>query len=269
MPWLDAVPGVLQAWYAGQEQGTALAGLLFGDVTPSGKLPITFPRALEDTPGGAAAVDGADAYGEGVLAGYRWYDARGLEPLFPFGFGLSYTRFEYRDVEVEAGPTDGDGEGRARVAFTVANAGDRAGAEVAQVYVGSCDGDGPVRQLAGFAKVPLAPGESARVRVELAREALSRWRPDAGGWETPACDLPLLVGASSRDLRLRATVRVAANGSVAPVTAAGGGGGGCGAGAGGAASLLSLLAAWGARASGRSLRARRESRARAPPAPRA
>ena len=247
MPWLGAVPAVLQAWYAGQEQGSAIARLLFGDVNPSGKLPITFPRRLEDTPGGAApAADGADVYAEGTLVGYRWYDAKGIDPLFPFGFGLSYTAFRYDDLEVEPGAAGGGAGPRPGVSFTLTNTGAREGAEVAQVYVGACGGDAAPQQLAGFSKVRLAPGERARVRVELAPEALSRWSDEAQGWVTPACDLPVLVASSSRDARLRGSLRVSAGGAVAATPP--GGGGGCGSGDGGAAgSLLALAAAWLAR----------------------
>jgi beta-glucosidase len=257
MPWLDQVPAVLQAWYGGQEQGSAIAGVLFGDVNPSGKLPITFPRSLEQTPGGGAGPSdgGVDTYAEGVLVGYRWYDANGVEPLFPFGFGLSYTTFRYDDLQVEAGATREGAEPRAHVAFTLTNTGPRAGAEVAQVYVGSCFGAGaPPSQLAGFSKVQLAPGESARVRVELAPEPLSHWSADAQAWVTQECDLPVAVASSSRDARLRGALRVSADGSVTPSSSSGGGGGGCGQGTAGAASLLAIAAAWVARRAARTTR---------------
>jgi beta-glucosidase len=250
MPWLDAVPAVVEAWYAGQEQGNAIARVLFGDVNPSGKLPITFPRTLDATPAGAGTAGDGVVYAEGPLVGYRWYDAHGVDPLFPFGFGLSYTTFRYDDLQVEPG-TPG-GAPPARVTFSLTNTGSRAGAEVAQVYVGACPGDArPRRQLAGFAKVPLAPGATTRVAVDLAPEAFSWWDPGAHAWTTPACDLPLAVASSSRDARLQGQLHVAADGSVA--AAAGGGAatsshrGGCGAGEGAdgtATSLLALGLAW-------------------------
>jgi beta-glucosidase len=262
MPWLDQVRAVLQAWYGGQEQGSAIAGVLFGDVNPSGKLPITFPRSLEQMPGGVApSDDGTDAYAEGVFVGYRWFDANGVEPLFPFGFGLSYTTFRYDDLQVEGGGTGDGAAPRAHVAFTLTNTGPRAGAEVAQVYVGSCLRDAaPPAQLAGFSKVRLAPGESARVRVELASEPLSHWSGDA--WVTPACGLPVVVASSSRDVRLTGYVRVSADGSVAPSSSSGGG---CGEGAGGAASLLAIALAWLLARPGRTARTRR-ARPRGAPA---
>jgi beta-glucosidase len=226
MPWLESVTAIVQAWYPGQEQGEVIARLLFGDVTPSGKLPVTFPRTLAETP--AAASDGVPAagegpraatYSEGVLVGYRWYDANGVDPLFPFGYGLSYTTFRFDDLEIEragaplraATAPEEDGTRRpARVAFTVTNTGAHAGAEVAQLYVGSCPGHGPAapRQLAGFAKVRLAPGEKERVVLDVAPESLSYWSVDEGTWVAPACDLPVFVGSSSRDIRLEGAIRM-------------------------------------------------------------
>jgi beta-glucosidase len=224
MPWLDEVGAVVQAWYAGQEQGRAVARVLFGDVNPSGKLPVTFPRRLEDTPTaaperfpGSGGGDPAVEYAEGLLVGHRWYDARGLEPLFPFGHGLSYTTFRYGDLEVappaplpawRALSAVTAGSGPARVAFTVENTGARAGAEVAQVYVGTCPGDAaaPPRRLAGFAKVPLAPGVRRRVVVDLDPRALGSWSVERGAWVGPGCALRVWVGSSSRDLRLEGTL---------------------------------------------------------------
>lgn len=224
MPWLDDVAAVVQAWYAGQEQGRAVARVLFGDVNPSGKLPVTFPRRLEDTPTaaperfpGTGGADPAAEYGEGLLVGHRWYDARGLEPLFPFGHGLSYTTFRYGDLEVapplpvpawRALPAAA-ASGPARVAFTVENTGARAGAEVAQIYVGACPGDAaaPPRRLAGFAKVGLAPGARRRVVVDLDPRALAAWSAERRTWVAAECGLRVWVGSSSRDVRLEGTLR--------------------------------------------------------------
>ncbi|HET7824394.1 MAG TPA: glycoside hydrolase family 3 C-terminal domain-containing protein, partial [Anaeromyxobacter sp.] len=264
MPWLDAVPAVLEAWYAGQEQGNAIARILFGDVNPSGKLPITFPRTLDGTPfGGTPASDGGTVgYAEGVLVGYRWYDASGVDPLLPFGFGLSYTTFRYDGLEVEPGPTarDASGTARGRVSFTVTNTGERAGAEVAQVYVGTCSGapDDPPKVLAGFAKVELAPGQSARVSADVAPEALSRWDESGHAWQVPACAVPVQVASSSRDVRLVGWLQVSADGSVAPAAAPSGGG--CRQGPGGGAALAALLVAWLAARSVRRRRATRPAR---------
>jgi beta-glucosidase len=211
MPWLDSVPAVVQAWYAGQEQGSVIASVLYGDVNPSGKLPLTFPRRVEDAPDASAGEPARDAIGpiipfaEGTLVGYRWYDAKGIEPLFPFGHGLSYTTFAYRDLEVSRAPPDANRPaGAIAAAFTVENEGTRAGAEVAQVYVGRCPGDeaSAPKQLGGFAKVRLGGGERARVTVEVAPEALVRWNAAARTWSRVECDPPVFVASSSRDVRL-------------------------------------------------------------------
>ncbi|MET0492500.1 MAG: glycoside hydrolase family 3 C-terminal domain-containing protein [Actinoplanes sp.] len=190
MPWADRVRGIVQAWYPGQEYGSALASLLFGDVNFSGKLPVTFPRTLADVP----ATEWPDGtYAEGVEVGYRWYDAQGKTPLFPFGYGLSYTTFGYSDLAVSAP----DRTGSVTVAFTVTNTGSRAGAEVPQVYVGR-----PANNLRGFTKLTLAPGESRRVTTTLDARSFQQW--GTAGWETPAGPYRISVGASSRDLRLTA-----------------------------------------------------------------
>ncbi len=220
MPWLDAVAAVVQAWYPGEEQGNVVARVLFGDVNPSGKLPVTFPRGVAGTPPGVAP-EGAGAsplvpYSEGMLLGYRAYDALGVAPLFPFGYGLSYTTFRYAALAVEdpvrrpgfvARRAPSDRMGPARVSFTLTNTGARAGAEVAQVYVGSCAAGTPPKALAGFAKVALDPGESRRVTVEISPDALSWWS-DSSAWLTPGCAVPVWVGSSSRDARLGGVIRV-------------------------------------------------------------
>jgi beta-glucosidase len=237
MPWLEEVAAVVQAWYPGQEQGNVVARVLFGDVNPSGKLPVTFPRDLSQLPAPVPSGDVAD-YSEGLLVGYRWYDAKGLEPLFPFGHGLSYTTFRYDAL---------DASDPAAVSFTVTNAGAVAGAEVAQVYVGPCTGDAsrPPRQLAGFAKVALAPGASARIVVPLAPEALATWDERVRAWETSACLRPVHVGSSSRDLRLSTEAVATAQAPPPPPASSGGGlGGGCSsASGGGAPSLAAVLLA--------------------------
>jgi beta-glucosidase len=249
MPWLDAVPSVVQAWYPGQEQGNVIARVLFGDVNPSGKLPVTFPRAIDQTPSGPITLGPPDDVGptstfsEGLLAGYRWYDAKGVEPLFPFGHGLSYSTFAYDRLEV----TGGAGGPRS-VSFTITNTRGPAGAEVAQVYVGPCasDSSAPPRQLAGFAKVRLEPGASQRVTVDLAPEPLAAWSPATRAWTTAACARNVWVGGSSRDLPLTTDasgppVVQGAGPQIGPEVGAGGGGGGCAsAGGTGALSLLAL-----------------------------
>jgi beta-glucosidase len=201
MPWLNQVKAVIEAWFPGQEYGNALAPILFGDVTPSGKLPQTFPKAEADLPASTPAqypgVNGHAAYSEGVLVGYRWFDAQGIEPLFCFGHGLSYTSFVYSGLTLtaRAGNT-------ATVSFTLQNTGSRSGAEVAQVYVGFPPAAGePPKQLKGFQKVFVSAGQSVPVTISLDRRAFSYWNA-TGGWTVAPGTYHISVGSSSCDLRL-------------------------------------------------------------------
>jgi beta-glucosidase len=217
--WEDGVRAIVQAWYPGQEQGNAIADVLFGDVNPSGRLPVTIPVSTAQSPTAAPeqfpGVGGVARFGEGVFVGYRGYDALGLRPQYPFGHGLSYTRFGFRDLRIDDGrprprTTRRYPQGDVRARFTVANTGDRAGSAVAQVYVGRLPSATPTppRQLAGFAKVALRPGERRRVSVTIPRRALSYWDATQHAWVTPRGRVAVSVGASSRDLALRDTIRV-------------------------------------------------------------
>jgi len=216
LPWLDQVPAVLESWYGGQEQGNALADVLFGDVTPSGKLPVTFPRSDQGTPVSepsqyAGRDDFIAHFSEGLAVGYRGYDQFGIEPLFPFGYGLSYTSFAYDRLHVE--PETTDGTRPIQVNFTLSNTGTRVGAEVAQIYLGLPARTGePPRRLVGWAKVELEPGETREVTVTLDPKAtshpLSYWNVETNGWEIASGDYQVYVGASSRDIRLTGTLRV-------------------------------------------------------------
>jgi beta-glucosidase len=207
---------VLESWYGGQEQGNALADVLFGDVTPSGKLPVTFPRSDQGTPVSspeqyAGRDDFIAHFSEGLAVGYRGYDQFGIEPLFPFGYGLSYTSFAYDRLHVE--PETTDGTRPIQVNFTLSNTGTRAGAEVAQIYLGLPASTGePPRRLVGWAKVELEPGETREVTVTLDPKAtshpLSYWNVETNGWEIASGDYQVYVGASSRDIRLTGTLRV-------------------------------------------------------------
>jgi beta-glucosidase len=212
-PWLAKVPGVLEAWYGGSEAGHALAAVLFGDANPSGKLPCTFPKSMADTPaqqGGARAypgVDGVVHYDEGLLVGYRWYDAKKIEPLFPFGFGLSYTTFAYSNLRVSP-----SGPASATVQCDITNTGARPGAEVAQLYVheGQSGVQRPEKELKGFAKVSVAPGETKTVRMGLNARSFAYYFPEKHSWVVDAGDYGVLVGSSSRDIRLNAPYTIAA-----------------------------------------------------------
>lgn len=210
--WLSRVPAVLQAWYPGMEGGNALAAVLFGDVNPSGKLPCTFPKRLADSPAHALGAypgkDGTVRYEEGLLVGYRWFDTKKLEPLFPFGYGLSYTRFEYNSLKLVEGK---DAKSPAlTVEFEVTNAGGREGAEVAQVYVRDVESSlpRPFQELKGFGKVQLKPGEKQRVSIPLARSAFAFYDPGRRGWLAEKGDFRIMVGSSSRDIRLEGNFRL-------------------------------------------------------------
>ncbi len=201
MPWIDEVAAVLQVWYPGEEGPAALADLLTGATEPAGRLPITFPRHLGDTPTAGSADhypgrDGTVVYGEGLLIGHRHYDAHGIEPLFAFGHGLSYTTFELGLPAVEGTAPD------VTVRVPVANTGDRRGVEVVQVYVEpAMTGEGrPIRQLAGFAKVVLDPAETVDVEIVLGPRSFAGWDEDLGGWHAPAGTYRLQIGTSSRAL---------------------------------------------------------------------
>ncbi len=210
MPWLDQVNAALQMGYAGQEQGNALADILFGDVSPSGKLPTTYPRRLEDNPAhiNYPGENGKVLYGEGLFIGYRYYDFTQREVLFPFGHGLSYTRFEYSDLQITPAEFR-DGED-VEVSFRIANRGEAAGLETAQIYVRDvhCRLTRPPKELKGFVKVELQPGESRKVSLRLNREAFWFYDPARPGWVTEAGLFEILVGASSRDIRLSGTARL-------------------------------------------------------------
>jgi beta-glucosidase len=208
MPWLDQVKGVLEAWYPGQEDGNAIAAVLFGDVNPAAKLPETFPRAQGDLPTQTAqqypGVNGHAVYAEGLDVGYRWYDAKGIAPLFPFGFGLSYTTFGYSGLGLKAAPS-----GNVSASFSLKNTGARAGAEVAQVYVGDPAAAGePPKQLKAFQKVFLTPGQSQTVSVALDPRAFAVWDTSGHAWVVPGGRYTVMVGSSSRDIRLQGTVSV-------------------------------------------------------------
>jgi beta-glucosidase len=208
MPWVNQVPAIVEAWLGGQAGAGAVTDVVFGKVNPSGKLAETFPVRLEDTPAylNFPAEDGEVLYGERVFVGYRYYDTRKIDPLFPFGHGLSYTEFTYSDIEVSAEQiSDMD---VLTVTVTLTNSGDVAGKEVVQLYVSDVEASvrRPEKELRGFQKIELAPGESRQVQFELSERDLSFYSTRHGRWLAESGDYQLLVGASSRDIRLRRTV---------------------------------------------------------------
>ncbi|MBV9883713.1 MAG: glycoside hydrolase family 3 C-terminal domain-containing protein [Sphingomonadaceae bacterium] len=210
MPWLDRVPGVLEVWYPGTNGGPAIAGLLFGRVNPSGHLPVSFPRDESQLP--RRAVDGIGFteqqpievnYSEGAAVGYRWYEARGIAPLFAFGHGLSYTDFDYGGLSAAVRG------GELSVSFTVRNTGRVAGAVVPQIYVGpEVGGWEAPKRLGAFTKLRLAPGAQQRVTLTVDPRLLAVFR--GGQWNVAAGAYRVMLGASSRDLRQTVTVRLPA-----------------------------------------------------------
>ncbi len=205
MPWINKVPAVMQLWYNGQEQGNALADVLFGDVNPSGKLPTTFPVRLEDNPAyiNYPGENGKVRYGEGIFVGYRYYDKKKLAPQFPFGHGLSYTDFDYSNLRLSAAQTTP--EQGLDVSLEVTNTGKRTGKEIVQLYVRDikCALARPEKELKAFAKIALAARETKTINFHLDREAFWFFNPARNGWVTEPGEMEILIGASSRDIRLR------------------------------------------------------------------
>ncbi len=208
MPWVDRVPAIVEAWLGGQAGAGAIADVVFGKVNPSGKLAETFPVRLEDTPAflNFPAEDGEVIYGERIFVGYRWYDERKIAPLFPFGHGLSYTEFTYSDLGLSAERISD--EDVLTVTVTVSNSGDTAGKEVVQLYVTDLAASvrRPEKELRGFHKVGLEPGEKRTVRFELSERDFAHYSTRHGRWIAESGDFRILVGASSRDIRLQQTV---------------------------------------------------------------
>jgi beta-glucosidase len=211
--WIDRVPAIIEALYPGQEGGRALANIIFGDITPSGKLPITFPKRWEDSavyetyPG---KKDFAD-YKEGIFVGYRHFDKNDIEPLFPFGYGLSYTTFEYSDLKISASEilsTD-----TMTIKVRVKNTGSRAGDEVVQLYLRDIEAsvEREVKSLKGFARISLEPGENKTVTFKLDQSHLSFYDVKLRQWVAEPGEFEVLVGSSSRDIRLKDVFRLSVN----------------------------------------------------------
>ena len=218
MPWAERVPAILEQWYNSQECGNALADILFGDVNPSGKLPTTFPVRYEDNPAfpNYPGEDGKVSYREGLFVGYRHYDAHGVEPLFPFGHGLSYTTFEFANLQVSQTQfTEAQG---LDVSLELRNAGKQAGKEVIQLYVHDIQSTliRPEQELKAFAKVELQVGEIKAVRFHLNREVFSYYDPVQRGWVAEPGKFEIRVGNSSRNLVLRTEVMLTSSRADAP-----------------------------------------------------
>ena len=203
MPWVDNVNAIVEAWYCGSQSGTALADIIFGDVNPSGKLPVTFPVRLEDN--GAHALGAYDPasteahYSEGIFVGYRWAQKKDIKPLFAFGHGLSYTTFSYSEAEISR--TTMSENGKVTVSVNVTNTGDREGKEIVQLYIGDdeCSVERPVMELKAFRKVSIKPGETVRVSFPVNADMLKFYGND--GWTLEKGSFTAYVGAASDDIR--------------------------------------------------------------------
>ncbi|MDS0300711.1 glycoside hydrolase family 3 C-terminal domain-containing protein [Halogeometricum sp. S1BR25-6] len=219
MPWLDDVPAVMQVWFPGQEGGAALGSLLFGDISPSGKTPVTFAESMDDyLPGEVTTlpddgraypgVRGNVFYDEGVFVGYRHFDEADIEPLFPFGHGLSYAAFDYGEITLSRSETTPD-EGLT-VSLDVTNESETTGREAVQLYVSEVDPavERPPKELKGVAKVEIPAGESRTVEIELGRGAFEYWDPETEDWTVNPGEFEILAGSSSRDIRHSASVSV-------------------------------------------------------------
>ncbi len=199
--WIDSIPGVIEAWYPGQEGGTALAQILFGEYSPSGKLPVSFERQWEDNATFASYYPKKGTkqveYSEGLFLGYRHFDRGGPKPLFPFGYGLSYTTFAYQNLKVS--PETGNLNQSVTVSFDLENTGHYASAEVAEVYVrnGHSLAPRPIKELKGFARIELKPGESRQVSVALDRRAFSYYDLRKKDWSADPGSFGILVGSAS------------------------------------------------------------------------
>jgi len=214
MPWLNNVKAVMQAWYLGSEAGNAIADVISGDVNPSGKLPFSFPVKIEDNAAhsfGSISYPGVDKkqeYKEGILVGYRWFDTKKIKPQFPFGYGLSYTTFDYSNLKTDKKSYTKDE--LVTLSFTLTNTGKVAGAEVAQLYVGDPKSSlmRPVKELKGFQKVMLQPGESKEVSITVPVNSFAFYSVNSKSWVVELGDFILYVNSSSADNKLKSKIKV-------------------------------------------------------------
>jgi beta-glucosidase len=208
--WLEQVPCVVEAWYGGMEAGTALANVLFGDVNPSGKLTMTFPRKLSDSPAhnSERTYPGDDKvfYEEGIFVGYRHFDTKNIEPLFPFGYGLSYTSFSYDNLTIDKKKMKFDEI--VKISVDISNTGERTGKEVVQLYINDIESsvERPLKELKGFKKVTLNPGQTETVTFELNKDNFSFYHPKENSWVVERGLFKILIGSSSRDIRVEGEI---------------------------------------------------------------
>ena len=207
MPWVDKAEAIMQTWFAGQEFGNALVDIITGEINPSGRLPTSFPKNIEDTPA-FNSYPGKDLqmnYDEKLLVGYRWYDKKNIKTLFPFGHGLSYTNFEYSDLEVDVRATN-----MASCKFSVRNTGQVAGIETAQCYVSfkTIDDSEPEKTLQGFSKIALNPNDESSIEINLNSRNFSSWNVVKRSWEVRAGSYEILIGSSAENVLLQTTINL-------------------------------------------------------------
>ncbi|MHA1230232.1 MAG: glycoside hydrolase family 3 C-terminal domain-containing protein [Candidatus Helarchaeota archaeon] len=218
--WINDVPAIIEAWYAGQEAGNVIADIIFGDINPSGKLPITFPRKLSDSPAhksertypgieeiitnekGKKEIIRKVFYEEGIFVGYRYFDKNNIEPLFPFGFGLSYTNFDYSNLKIDKNIMQTNDS--VKITVDIKNTGDRYGAEIVQLYVQDVESsvERPIKELKGFTKLYLNPGEKKTAEFVITEQDLSYYDINSQSWKVEEGTFKILIGASSRDIKL-------------------------------------------------------------------
>jgi beta-glucosidase len=215
LPWATRVPAIVEAWYPGEEDGNAVASVLFGEVNPSGKLPLSFPKKLSDLPASTAAqfpgVNNVVNYSEGIFVGYRHFDQRNIEPLFPFGHGLSYTAFDFKNPKVTQKGSGTDYQEALALELEVTNTGKVPGTEVVQVYLGlpaTADTPQAPKKLAGFTRVELKAGETKHITIPVSGRSLSYWDVKTKGWKLAKGAVNVQIGSSSRDIRLQKKVDI-------------------------------------------------------------
>ncbi|MDR3626075.1 MAG: fibronectin type III-like domain-contianing protein, partial [Ignavibacteriaceae bacterium] len=208
--WNDKVEGILETWFAGSEIGNAVADVITGKFNPSGKLPMTFPKRWEDCSayGIYKTQDSVIEYSDGIFVGYRHFDAKNIEPQYPFGYGLSYTKFEYKDLKVKE--TAEKGQVNFKVTFDLKNSGKLNGTEVAQIYVSAVDSkiERAPKELKAFKRVELKTGETKKVEITIDKNAFSYYSTAKQEWVTDPGKYEVLVGSSSRDIKLKKVVEI-------------------------------------------------------------
>ena len=199
--WLYKVPGVVEAWFGGAETGNAIADVLLGEYNPSGKLPVTFPDKWEDCSayGLYKTKDSVTEYSDGIFVGYRYFDDKNITPLFPFGFGLSYTTFDYSDIKINK-----KDDGSYLITFKVKNSGSTSGTEIPQLYISQNNPSvaRPPKELKAFGRIYLEPGEIKTVSLPLGKSRLAFYDPGTDNWKVEPGEYEVMIGSSSRDLKL-------------------------------------------------------------------